>query len=66
MVKKQGKYEYENVQVLFKKVSINNDENLEDNVDMKLFKYLETKGKVIGMANYLKQLLYEDMLKSGE
>nr|DAH85447.1 MAG TPA: hypothetical protein [Caudoviricetes sp.] len=34
--------------------------------DKKLLEYLERKGKIIGKSSYIKQLLYEQMLKDKE
>ncbi|MFR1908634.1 MAG: hypothetical protein ACLS28_24160 [Clostridium neonatale] len=34
--------------------------------DKKLLEYLEKKGKIIGKSSYIKQLLYEQMLKDEE
>ena len=32
--------------------------------DQRLLNYLKIKGEVIGKSSYIKQLLYEDMLKN--
>ena len=34
--------------------------------DQRLLEYLKIKGEVIGKSSYIKQLLYEDMLKNKE
>lgn len=49
-----AKGNYERVEVTFGK---------DDDFDIELFKYLESKAKVMGKGTYLKQLLYEDKLK---
>lgn len=49
--------DYERVEVTFSK---NNE------VENDLFKYLEKKARIIGKGTYLKQLLYEHMLKDEE
>lgn len=55
MVKKVGKYEYDRAEATF---------NKENELDQKLYCFLLERSKVVGKGNYLKQLLYEDMLKS--
>jgi hypothetical protein len=55
MVKKVKKYEYEKAETTF---------NKNDELDMQLYNYLLEKSKVIGKSNYLKQLIYEDKLRS--
>lgn len=57
MVKKVGKYNYEKAEATF---------NIEDNLDMEIYNFLVENSKVIGKSNYLKQLVYEKMLKSKE
>ncbi len=57
MAKKVGKYKYEKAEVTF---------NIEDELDMDIYNFLLENSKVIGKSNYLKQLLYEKMLKSRE
>ena len=54
MVKKVGNYKYEKAETTF---------NVEDELDMKLYKYLMEQSKVIGKSNFIKQLIYEKMLK---
>ena len=36
----------------------------DNGTDKKLLEYLKVKGEVIGKSSYVKQLLYEDMLKN--
>ena len=48
---------YERVEVTFSKT---------DETEIMLYEYLLNKSKIIGRTNYLKQLLYEDMLKDKE
>ena len=36
----------------------------DNETDKKLLEYLKIKGEVIGKSSYVKQLLYEDMLKN--
>lgn len=55
MVKKVGEYKYEKAEVTF---------NIKDELDMELYDFLMENCKVIGKSNYLKQLIYEKMLKS--
>lgn len=57
MVKKVGKYEYERAEATF---------NKENDLDMQLYRFLLERSKVIGKSNYLKQILYEEMLRSRE
>ncbi|WP_155715440.1 hypothetical protein [Clostridium beijerinckii] len=57
MTKKVGKYEYEKAETTF---------NINDELDMEIYKFLLENSKVIGKSNYIKQLLYEKMLKSKE
>lgn len=57
MAKKVGKYKYEKAEVTF---------NTEDELDMDIYNFLLENSKVIGKSNYLKQLVYEKMLKSRE
>ncbi|WP_346884301.1 hypothetical protein [Clostridium sp. UBA4395] len=57
MAKKVGKYKYEKAEVTF---------NIENELDMDIYKFLLENSKVIGKSNYLKQLVYEKMLKSRE
>lgn len=57
MTKKVGKYEYEKAEATF---------NINDELDMEIYKFLLENSKVIGKSNYIKQLLYEKMLKSKE
>lgn len=57
MVKKVGEYKYEKAEVTF---------NIKDELDMELYDFLIENCKVIGKSNYLKQLIYEKMLKSKE
>lgn len=57
MTKKVGKYSYEKAEVTF---------NIEDQLDMQIYNFLVDNSKVIGKSNYLKQLVYEKMLKSKE
>ncbi|WP_346935294.1 hypothetical protein [Clostridium sp.] len=57
MAKKVGKYRYEKAEVTF---------NIEDELDMDIYNFLLENSKVIGKSNYLKQLVYEKMLKSRE
>lgn len=57
MTKKVGKYEYEKAEVTF---------NINDKLDIELYNFLINNSKIIGKSNYLKQLIYEKMLKSKE
>ncbi|AIY79310.1 hypothetical protein U728_1057 [Clostridium botulinum 202F] len=57
MTKKVGKYEYEKAEATF---------NKENELDMELYSFLAKNSKVIGKSSYLKQLIYEKMLKSRE
>lgn len=57
MVKKVGKYSYEKAEATF---------NISDELDMEIYNFLLEQSKVIGKSNYLKQLVYEKMLKSRE
>lgn len=57
MTKKVGKYEYEKAEATF---------NIKDELDMKIYNFLLENSKVIGKSNYIKQLIYEKMLKSKE
>lgn len=57
MVKKVGKYEYDRAEATF---------NKENELDMQLYSFLLERSKVIGKGNYLKQLIYEEMLRSKE
>lgn len=57
MVKKVGKYEYDRAEATF---------NKENELDIELYKFLLERSKVVGKGNYLKQLLYEEMLRSKE
>jgi hypothetical protein len=57
VVKKVGEYKYEKAEVTF---------NVKDELDMELYNFLMENSKVIGKSNYLKQLIYEKMLKSKE
>lgn len=57
MAKKVGEYKYEKAEATF---------NIKDELDMELYKFLLENSKVIGKSNYLKQLIYEKMLKSKE
>lgn len=52
--KQVGKYKYEKAEVTFK---------VEEELDIKLYKHVLKKSVIIGKSNYLKQLIYEDMLK---
>ena len=52
MVTKRERYEV--VEVRF---------NKSDELNMKLYEYLEEQGKVIGKHNYILQLIYEDYKK---
>lgn len=54
MVKKVGKYKYEKAEATF---------NAENELDMKLYNYLMNQSKVVGKSNFIKQLIYEKMLK---
>lgn len=54
MAKKVGKYMYEKAEATF---------NVENELDMKIYKYLLEQSKVIGKSNFIKQLIYEKMLK---
>jgi len=49
-----AKGNYERVEVTFSK---------NEDIDKILYEYLEGKAKIIGKGTYLKQLLYENMLK---
>ncbi|HBJ2623531.1 TPA: hypothetical protein LA827_003334 [Clostridium botulinum] len=55
MTKKVGKYEYEKAEATF---------NKENELDMDLYNFLINNSKVVGKSAYLKQLIYEKMLKS--
>ena len=55
MSKKVGKYLYEKAETTF---------NVNDELDMQIFKFLLENSKVIGKSSYIKQLLYEKMIKS--
>lgn len=57
MVKKVGKYEYEKAEATF---------NKNDKLDMEIYDYLAENSKVIGKSAWIKQLIYEKMLKSRE
>lgn len=57
MIKKVGKYEYERAEATF---------NKENDLDMQLYRFLLERSKIIGKSNYLKQILYEEMLRSRE
>lgn len=57
MAKKVGKYKYEKAEATF---------NIEDELDMEIYSFLLENSKVIGKSSYLKQLVYEKMLKSRE
>lgn len=57
MVKKVGKYEYEKAEATF---------NKNDTLDMELYNFLVENSKVIGKSAWIKQLIYEKMLKSKE
>lgn len=57
MAKKVGEYKYEKAEVTF---------NVKDELDMQIYKFLVDNSKVIGKSNYLKQILYEKMIKSKE
>jgi hypothetical protein len=48
---------YERVEVTFSKT---------DETEVELYEYLLNKSKIIGRTNYIKQLIYEDMLKDKE
>lgn len=54
MVKKVGKYSYEKAEATF---------NVDNELDMELYKYLLEQSKVIGKSNFIKQLIYEKMLR---
>lgn len=54
MVKKVGNYKYEKAEATF---------NIDNETDMKLYKYLLEQSKVIGKSNFIKQLIYEKMLR---
>lgn len=54
MVKKVGNYKYSKAEATF---------NVENELDMKLYNYLLEQSKVIGKSNFIKQLIYEKMLK---
>lgn len=54
MVKKVGKYNYDKAEATFKK---------EDELDKKLYAHLIKKSVIVGKSNYIKQLIYEDMIK---
>ena len=55
MVKKVKKYEYERAEATF---------NKEDKFDLELYEYLLGRSKIVGKSNYIKQLIYEDKLRS--
>jgi len=57
MTKKVGVYKYEKAEVTF---------NITDKLDMEIYNFLIENSKVIGKSSYLKQLIYEKMLKSKE
>lgn len=57
MAKRVGEYKYEKAEVTF---------NVKDELDMQIYKFLVDNSKVIGKSNYLKQILYEKMIKSKE
>lgn len=57
MVKRVGKYHYEKAEVTF---------NTNDELDIEIYNFLLEHSKIIGKSNYLKQLVYEKMLKSRE
>ena len=57
MVKKVGKYEYEKAEATF---------NKNDKLDMELYDFVVENSKVIGKSAWIKQLIYEKMLKSKE
>lgn len=57
MVKKVGNYKYEKAEATF---------NIKDDLDMEIYNFLLENSKVIGKSAYLKQLLYEKMLRSKE
>lgn len=57
MAKKVGKYLYEKAETTF---------NVDDPLDMDIYNFLIENSKVIGKSNYIKQLIYEKMLKSRE
>jgi len=55
MVKKVKKYEYERAETIFSK---------DNELDMKIYDFLMKNSQVIGKSNYIKQLIYEEMLRS--
>lgn len=57
MVKKVGKYEYEKAEATFSK---------NDPLDMEIYNFVVENSKVIGKSAWIKQLIYEKMLRSKE
>lgn len=54
MARKVGVYSYDKAEVTFKKGN---------ELDNKLYEHLLKKSIIVGKSNYIKQLIYEDMVK---